>query len=135
MTADARPAWTHEPHERPPPTPTERSLAMINERLTELEAEVANYHKNLGDVMAKAIVQGVSEVLNNEQLMDSMLERLLGALSRRSTKVAGRVTLDLLKEIPRKMGYFLVAGVIVYNVGGWQALAGFVKTLFASKAV
>lgn len=131
--SDLRGQWPHEP-EPPPATQTERSLAMINERLTELETEVANYHKNMGDVMAQAIVRGVSEVLKNEQLMDSMLDRLLAALSRRSVKTAGRFTLGMLKEIPAKLGYFVIAGVIVYNVGGWQALVGFIKTLFASKA-
>lgn len=105
------------------------------ERLQALELELEAMRRFLGPAIREAIKDGITDVLRDEAVMDNLLERFLGALGRRSTRVAGTFTIGLFSGFPRAAAKYLLVGMIVYSLGGWALVASFFKALFAADRV
>lgn len=118
----------------PQPEAPERHAALLDDRLHSIEQELAAFRAEQAQKLQQAFVAGMKEVLNDEQFMDNLLTRLLGAFSRRSTKAAGVFTLGLFKELPKTALKYLLVGVLVYQIGGWQFVVSAAKAMVGSKA-
>lgn len=92
-------------------------------RIQAVERELAAHAEKMEDIevkMQRAVSAGVRDILMDEELMDSLLERLRARMVRGAAEYSGRWLLGALKAFFSK---WLVIGVIVILVAQYAGLA------------
>lgn len=119
-----------------PPSEEEMLYARQAQRLSDLELEVEAMKAAQIPVLREAIISGIREgmkrMVEDPQAMDDGVNRLLEAIGRRSTKAAGMFTMSMLSNLPKSVMKFLLAGALVYQIGGWEFLVSLIKHFFSS---
>lgn len=85
----------------------------------------------LNEQIKDAVRSGIKDAVD-EGAVRAFWATGLTVLQEQAAEHAGRFVLGGLWGILRKMSMFLVLGVVVYAVGGWQALVGLFKVLFGT---
>jgi len=108
------------------------SVEQIRQQVTLTEESRLLLQAGLRQDVRDAFAEGLKEAMTSENarlFMRSMLAEAQKMAAEKSVEVAG----GLLKAAAMKALTFLFLGGIVYSLGGWGALASFVKWLTAAK--
>lgn len=97
-----------------------RILEVGQRLLTDQQAEITVAMHGLDARMQRAMADGLREVLNDEELMDGVLERLRARLVRGAAERTGRWLWDSIRAVLNK---WLLIVLIVLVVGQYAGLA------------
>jgi len=85
----------------------------------------------IGEVVASAVKQAITESMNTENAKVFWVAGI-EVLQQQASEHAGKFVLGGLMGLVRKTLFFLIAGGMIYALGGWSALAAFFKAIFGS---
>lgn len=79
------------------------------------------------DAIADGVTAGLRHAVTDEQTFDLMATRAATALRRSATQASGRIVIDGVIGLGKRMILIVSLAILVYAVGGWSALAQFWK--------
>lgn len=93
---------------------------------------------NWGDLSDEAVAklkmavrEGISDALTDPHTADALVSGMYDAFQRHAQETAGRTVVGLVKAALTKGVFMMIAGAIIYSLGGWAAVVGFWKMLVA----
>lgn len=88
----------------------------------------------LEQVTQKAVASGIREglrsVIKDDEYMEAFWNQGVKMAKQQATLKAGTLLVDGLWGLFKKAGTFLLLGLILYSVGGWDLAARFIKFFF-----
>jgi hypothetical protein len=108
---------------------TAEALAQLATSISELRGAIEDMHAGQQTALTDGFVTGVTKVLQDDELMDQLLVRLLGAFGKYATKTTGKWTLDQLRAIPGRVIVWGLILAILWQVGGVAAVVKFLAAV------
>jgi hypothetical protein len=108
---------------------TQVTLDKLADSMTDLKEAIQDLHTQQPAALSKAFVDGITTILQNDELMDQLLLRLLRSFGKYATKTTGKWTLDQLRAIPGKVIVWGLVLAIIWQVGGIGAVLKFLTAL------
>jgi hypothetical protein len=107
-------------HHHAHPPPDEEAVNLTPEALEHLETR-----------MAAAVASGIRQAMTEDNAA-AFWSAGIRVLQRQASEHTGRFVIGGLAAIVRKLSLFMVAGGIVYAIGGWAALAKMWQIVWSS---
>lgn len=115
---------------------TQAAIDAIADNITELRGVMGDLQETMTQMhaarpteLSTAVVSGLTQVLKDDELMDEVLLRLLGAFGKYATKRTGTWTLDQLRAIPGKLIVWGLVIAILWQMGGLGAVLKFLTAM------
>lgn len=81
------------------------------------------------EAMHEAVRHGFREAMSDRETLALFWSTAFDTMQSRATKETGRFVLSGIKGLASRGFWFLVVGAVVYQAGGWTALAAAVKAM------
>lgn len=98
------------------------------------DSALAELRELTQQAVAEGIKQGIREAIEDEEIVSAYWSKGIAVAKRTARDQAGAILFSSLGEIFKRVAQFAMLGMLVYAVGGWSALAGFIKVLFGGEA-
>lgn len=96
-----------------------------HELLLDLQRRVTNNEANIKLLIETSVASGIRQAVADPQTWDAFFQ----AMGNRAQAEAGRATVGGLKWLGLRMFWGIMAGLVLYYVGGWSMLAAAIKAI------
>jgi len=98
--------------------------------LLDLQDKITDMHGGIAGEVRAGVAAGVAEGIRAAVSDPETWTSAIVAMRERAAKETGRWMFSGVLGILKRLGGFVLAGTIIYMVGGWTALASVVKAVF-----
>lgn len=114
-----------------PSTITELDMPERRAQEVRLSDETIAYlESRIAEGVRKGMSSGLSDAIT-EEAAGKIMKTFITAVQKNANDHAGRVVLGGLWGMTKRAAGFVLMGSLVYAVGGWSAIAGMAKVVFA----
>ncbi|MEY2686779.1 MAG: hypothetical protein RL375_977 [Pseudomonadota bacterium] len=79
------------------------------------------------DAIAEGVTVGLQQAVMDQRTFDVLAAHAATALRRSATQASGRIVIDGITGLGKRVVFVVSIAVLVYAIGGWSALAHFWK--------
>lgn len=113
------------------PQEVQAAFDQLADHIVAVHGAVQDAQAAQAEILQTAIVGAFTQIVKNDELMETCTSRFLTSLNGIMTKQAGAWTMDQLKAIPRRLFWLLIGFVAIWKTGGLAAAVKFLGAIWA----
>lgn len=106
------------------------ALDNLSDRMVDMQAAISTDAERTALVVRTAVAEGIRDVLKDKGAVDLFWSAAYEQLHQSAAKNTGRFVLGSLRALMVRGGTLLLLGMLIYNLGGWTAVAKLWQTIF-----